>query len=92
MSGSKHSPPHLSELLQKRVVIGPEVPPIPQITENKTVNFGETLNEDTDANTAFKSFLFITFIGTDKFSIERHFYHNAFAEAEIIHSLWQCLL
>ena len=35
-------------ILQKRVVIGPEVPPIPQITENKTVNFGETLNEDTD--------------------------------------------
>ncbi len=35
-------------ILQARVVIGPEVPPIPQITEETNVAFSETLNEDTD--------------------------------------------
>lgn len=34
--------------MQKRVVIGPEVPPIPQITEETTVNFGSTISNDTD--------------------------------------------
>ncbi len=34
--------------IQKRVVIGPEVPDIPQITEETTINFSENINEDTD--------------------------------------------
>lgn len=34
--------------MQGRVVIGPEVPPVPQITEETTVNFGTTINEYTD--------------------------------------------
>lgn len=35
-------------ILQARVVIGPEVPPIPQITEETNVDFSDTINGETD--------------------------------------------
>ena len=35
-------------VLQSRVVIGPEVAPIPQIETEKTVDFSESLSDDTD--------------------------------------------
>lgn len=34
--------------MQSRVVIGPEVPPVPQIIEETTVDFGDTINDGTD--------------------------------------------